>query len=97
MNIAEWISQRERPVPDTFRFGLPADAPASRAALVDAADEALSACGDDDDRSAAYALLAADAYITYACLWAVLEDEDLGTLRDVTERVVRAWGAGDGR
>lgn len=97
MTIAEWISQRERRVPDAFRPGLRADAPVSRAALVDAADEALSAYGDDHDRRAAHALLAADAYITYACLWAVLEEEDPGTLRDVAERVVRAWGAGDGR
>ena len=97
MTIAEWVSQRERRVPDAFRFALRADSPVSRAALVDAAEEALVACGDDRDRRAAYALLAADAYITYACLWAVEEEEDLGTLRDVAERVVRAWGAGYGR
>lgn len=97
MTIAEWISQRERRVPDAFQPGLRADAPVSLAALVNAAEEALVACGDDHGRRAAHALLAADAYITYACLWAVEEEDDLGTLRDVAERVVRAWGAGDGR
>ena len=97
MTIAEWVSQRERRVPDAFQFGSRADAAVSLAALVDAAEEALSTCGEDHDRRAAYALLAADAYITYACLWAVLEEEDLGTLGDVAERVVRVWGAGDGR
>jgi len=97
MTIAEWISQRERRVPDAFQFGLWADAAVSLVALVNAAEEALSACGDDHDRRAAYALLAADAYITYACLWAVEEEDDLGALLDVAERVVRAWGAGAGR
>ena len=96
MTIAEWISERERRVPDGFRFALRAGAPVSLATLVHAAEEALTACGDDDDRRAAYALLAADAYITYACLWAVLEGGDLGTLRDVGERVVRGWRAGNG-
>ena len=97
MTIAEWVSQRERRVPDVFQFGSRTDVAVSLPALVNAAEEALSACGDDHDRRAAYALLAADAYITYACLWAVEEEEDLGTLRDVADRVVRAWGAGDGR
>ncbi|MCY3612513.1 MAG: hypothetical protein OXH51_13360 [Gemmatimonadetes bacterium] len=97
MTIAEWVSQRERRVPDAFQFGSRTDVEVSLPALVNAAEEALSACGDDHDRRAAYALLAADAYITYACLWAVEEEEDFGTLRDVADRVVRAWGTGDGR
>ncbi len=97
MTIPEWIAQRERRVPDAFQFCLQADAPASLATLVHAADAELAAYGDASDRTAAYALLAADAYITYACLWAVLEEDDRGVLREVAERVVRGWDVGDRR
>lgn len=97
MTIPEWIARRERSVPDAFRFCLRAEAPASLASLVHAAEAELAAYDDAGDRTAAYALLAADAYITYACLWAVLEEDDCGTLREVAERVVRGWGVGDRR
>ena len=97
MTIPEWIAQHERRVPDAFRFCLRAEAPASLATLVRAAEAELAAYGDAGDRGAAYPLLAADAYITYACLWAVLEEDDGGILRRVAERVVRGWGVGDRR
>lgn len=97
MTIPEWIAQCERRVPDAFQFCLRTEAPASLATLVRAAEAELAAYADAGDRSAAYALLAADAYITYACLWAVLEEDDCGTLREVAERVVCGWGVGDRR
>ena len=88
MTIAEWIGQRDGRVPDALRVRLRANAPVSLAALLHAGGEELTASVRERGRPAAFSLLAADAYVTYACLWAVLEGEDHGALRRVTERLV---------
>ena len=95
MTIAEWIGQRDRAVPDALRGRLRANAPVSLAALLRPGEEELTASVRERGRPAAFSLLAADAYVTYACLWAVLEGEDHGALRRATERLVRSWNAAD--
>lgn len=95
MTIAAWIGQRDRRVPDALRVRLRANAPVSLAALLRAGEEELTASVREGGRPAAFSLLAADAYVTYACLWALLEEEDRTALRRVTERLVRGWNAAD--
>ena len=95
MTIAAWIRQRDRSVPDALRARLRADAPVSLTSLLCAGEQELTASVHDGGRPAAFSLLAADAYVTYACLWAVLQGEDRAALRRVTERLVRGWDAGD--
>ena len=95
MTIGEWIDGGDRPVPEAFRNHLGAEDPVSVDTLLDAAASKLSASGDgaSRDRASAFALLAADAYITYACLWTVTEG-DTGDLRRIAERIVHAWPPG---
>lgn len=75
-----WLRERTPPVPDAFgpwmRPVRPA-APASVEALAEEALEALAAALDPGDlpRRGAFRLLAADAFVTYACE-AALEEED---------------------
>lgn len=95
MTIAAWIGQRGRSVPDALRVRLRANAPVSLATLLRAGEEELMASVREGGRPAAFSLLAADSYVTYACLWAVLEGEDHGALRRVTERLVRGWKTAD--
>lgn len=95
MTVGEWIDGRDRPVPAAFRSHLGAEDPVSLDALLEAAASKLSASceGASSDRAAAFSLLAADAYVTYACLWTVTEG-DTGDLRRIAERIVQAWPAG---
>lgn len=95
MTIAEWIGQRDRSVPNALRVRLRANAPVSLAALLRAGEEELTASVREDGRPAAFSLLAADTYVTYACLWAVREGEDHGALRRVAERLVRGWSSAE--
>lgn len=92
MTIGAWIDGCSRPSPDAFRSHLTADDPVSLDALLDAAQAELGACagGASPDRTAAFSLLAADAYVTYACLWAVTEGAP-GDLSRITERIAREW------
>lgn len=92
MTIAEWIDRRDRPVPAAFRSFLDTDGALSSANLLAAAEAEMGAHagGDMRSREAAFALLAADAYLTYACLRAVRENGGAG-LRDITERIAWEW------
>ncbi|MDE2762940.1 MAG: hypothetical protein OXQ94_00645 [Gemmatimonadota bacterium] len=96
MTIAEWIDRRGRPVPAAFRPYLKAEGPVSLDALIGAAEAELHACagGASGDRAAAFSLLAADAYFSYACIWALTEG-DACDLRIIAERIVRAWTPGE--
>ena len=96
MTISEWIDGRRRPVPDAFRSRLDAEGLVSLEALLDAAEAELHACegGASSDRAAAFSLLAADAYFTYACLWAMTEG-DAGDLGRIAERIAQAWTPGE--
>ena len=95
MTIAEWIDRRDRPVPAAFRSFLNAEGPVSLANLLAAAETEMHAytTGDARNRDAGFALLAADAYLTYACLWAVRESGG-AALADITERIAREWTPG---
>lgn len=91
MTIAEWIDRRDRPVPAAFRSFLTAGSPMSLANLLDAAETEMRAyhAGDMRNRDAAFALLAADAYLTYACLRAVTAG-GADALAGITERIAGA-------
>ena len=93
MTIGEWIDRRERPVPPEFRPHLSASGPVSSDALLAAAERRVTGCGVENarDRRAAFSLLAADAYVTYACTLAMMEDTDASTLRGTARRVARGW------
>lgn len=92
MTIGAWIDGCGRPLPDAFRRHLTAEGPVSLDALLDAAEAELRACagGAATERAAAFSLLAADAYVTYACLWALREGAP-GDLARIIERITRAW------
>lgn len=92
MAIGEWIDRRARPVPPPLRRHLTADGAVSADALLQAAEAEVRSCaaGSRRDRGAAFSLLAADAYITYACLRVVQQDGDCRSLRHITARVASA-------
>ena len=96
MTIGEWIDHRERPVPAAFRSRLNGDGPISTASFLAAADVEIRAFAERSprDRAAAFSLLAADAYITYACLQALLEGGGSKALQEITRRIAQSW-AGD--
>ena len=89
IDIREWIDRRECPVPPPLLSHLTADASVSADALVEAAERELRTCaaGSSRDHDAAFSLLAADAYITYACLWLVLNDGGAQALSALAARV----------
>ena len=93
MTIGEWIDRRGRPVPADFRPLLGAAGPVSLDGLLGAAEEEVANCAAlaTGDRQAAFHLLAADAYVTYASMLAVVESGDAEALREVVGRVARGW------
>lgn len=95
MTIAEWIDRQDRPVPAAFRSVLDAEGPVSLANVLAAAETQMAAytTGEMRSRAAGFALLAADAYLTYACLWAVRESGGTA-LGEITERIAREWTPG---
>ena len=95
VTIGEWIDSRGGSVPSALRSRLRAQGQVSLTALVDAAIVELEAVarGDPADRATAFSLLAADAYVTYACLWEVTEGKGDG-IEDILAQVTGAPGAG---
>ena len=94
--IAEWIDERQPPVPPAFRLYLEAPGPASPDGFAAAAAAAMEACArrDPKDRAAAFSLLAADAFITYACQLVLLNRDGGPELRRLARRVAEmdaAW------
>ena len=69
MTIREWVQSRTPPVPEAFGAYLVAEEAPSANGFLAAARTALeqSMSGEARDRSRAFALLAADAYLTYGC------------------------------
>ena len=93
MTIGEWIDRRVRQVPPEFRPHLTAAGPVSLDALLAAAEREVEVgmAQAPRDRTAAFALLAADAYVTYACEVAIAEGGDGASLGDVVRRVAHGW------
>lgn len=89
MTIGEWIERSGRPVPAPFRALLNAKKTVSAEALVQAAERAASVggAGHSRSRAAAFSLLGADAYITYACLWTVRHGGRSHDLKSMATRV----------
>ena len=95
MTIGEWIDSRGGGVPPALRSRLRAQGQISLTALLGAATVELEAVerGDPADRATAFSLLAADAYVTYACLWEVTEGTGDG-IEHILAQVAGATGAG---
>ena len=96
MTIGEWIDRSGRPVPAPLRRLLEAGGTVSAEALLLAAEReaSIGGTGVPRSRAAAFSLLGADSYITYACLWAVRDsDSSHQDLTGMTSRVAgAAWG-----
>jgi len=86
-----WIDERTPPVPDAFRPHLADERAATGeiGELTRAAHEAMAEtlARPGRDRDAAFHLLAADGYATYACEAAAEGRDVLGGLRGVLERL----------
>jgi len=95
VTVAEWIDRQGRPVPAAFRSFLDLKGPVSLANLLAAAEAQIEAynAGDTRSRDAGFALLTADAYLTYACLRAV-RGSGGASLDDITRRIAREWTPG---
>ena len=80
MTVAEWLRSRVPPVPGPFRQWMEPGDPDARAtvdALAEEARRSLAAVADPvgRPRAGAFDLLAADAFLTYACEAALEADE----------------------
>ena len=95
MTISEWIDRQDHHVPAAFRSFLNAESPVSLNNLLSVAETEMNAytAGDMRSRNAGFTLLAADAYLTYACLRAVRESRGVA-LGEITERIAREWAPG---
>ncbi len=97
MKIAEWVDAQTPAVPESFRPRLDADGPASAEGFAAAAAAGLKAaleCGPADRRGA-HVLLAADAYVTWACALALSEEDVPAALAGVAD-ALRQWEERDG-
>lgn len=66
--IRDWVTDRMPPVPLDFAAHLDAEDPVSVDGMIAASKRALGvAMHGADSRNEAFALLAADAYVTWAC------------------------------
>lgn len=85
-----------RAVPPEFLPRFPADAPGSADALLAAAEREMASCGAGNprDREAALTLLAADAYVTHACVQALTGGADARALGRIAQRVAHGWWEG---
>ena len=90
--LAGWLASRQPPVPPAFatRLDVPSGTEAAPGSLtrLGAAALALTDPAARLDREAAFQLLAADAYVTYACEAAADEDDPGSALAAVLEHVV---------
>lgn len=93
--LGDWLAARRPPVPDGLKEWLAVDGdPAlSVTALADLGIAALDRARVSQrlDRHAAFQLLAADAFLTYACEAAVDEPEVASQLHLILDRCAAAW------
>lgn len=95
MKIGDWVDASVPAVPTAIRRRLRADGAASAEGFAEAAASAMEealACGPAERRGA-HLLLAADAYVTWACLLALREDDVPAALDRAGEPLRRAWEA----
>ena len=93
--LGAWLDTRRPTVPDGLKDWLAVDddLPLSVAGLADLGIAALG-CADVSrrlDRHAAFRLLAADAFLTYACEAAVDEPDVASRLHLILDRCAAAW------
>lgn len=96
VTIGEWIDRQQPSVPPAFRPYLESAGPPSPDGFATAAAAAMKTCATKDpkDRAAAFSLLAADAFITYACQRVLLDGGGGPELRRLARRVAEmdaAW------
>ena len=93
--LQAWLDTRRPAVPDGLRECLKVDRdlPLSVSALADLGIAALdrAAVSERLDRHAAFQLLAADAFLTYACEAAVGEPDVVSQLHLILDRCEAAW------
>lgn len=92
-DLRSWVSSREPPVPDAFlelvHPGVSSEAePSAQALLAEARSALRDALTGTGERRGAFRLLAADAYLTYACELAAESEEPTRALERVALRVV---------
>ena len=95
--VREWLQERHPAAPDALLRHLEVDrsaddtAPADvLEALLSRADRALrDACAGHGERRGAFRLLAADAYLTWACEAALEDEAPSARLREIVARVTR--------
>ena len=92
MTIGEWVDGSGRSVPDVLRRSLDAPGPVSAETLLRAAERvaSIARAGSPRSRAAAFSLLGADAYVTYACLWTVRNAGRSHDLKGMTARIAGA-------
>ena len=92
MTIGEWVDGSGRTVPAVLRRSLDARGPVSAETLLRAAEReaSIAGAGSARSRAAAFSLLGADAYITYACLWTVRNAGRSHDLKGMTARIAGA-------
>jgi hypothetical protein len=95
IELAAWMADREPPPPGALLAHMadapevPADADPALDALLSVARRALrDALAREGERDGAFRLLAADAYLTYACEIALESSDPGGALLRVAEAVV---------
>ena len=94
--LAEWLEGRSPPVPDAFRRRLlvpDGDVPVPPGVkdLLERAGASLrDALGREGERGGAFRLLAADAWVTWACEEALGAPDPEAELLQVLEEVLRA-------
>lgn len=93
--LGPWLDTRRPPVPDGLKEWLAVDddLPLSVADLADLGIAALdrAAVARRLDRHAALQLLAADAFLTYACEAAIDEPDVASRLHLILDRCAAAW------
>ncbi len=89
----EWIERRKSLVPDGFRPFLEDERPDSVEALLATAEAKLDVAtgAGARDRDAAFPLLVADAFVTYACLRTILDGGGSEELERIARRIGGRW------
>lgn len=91
----DWLDARRPAVPDGLKawLAIEGEVPLSVAVLADLGISALDRAevARRLDRHAAFQLLAADAFLTYACEAAVEESEVASQLHLILDRCAAAW------